>query len=147
MVHHPATIRGLHAQRDNDAREDKPSQPDKFASHRGVDLGGNHSDENASTPASFGQRVAKWFDDRKITENATLDAQMGKLREEFTELDQGIEDNNLIEIKDAIGDCAVVLAGLAHMTGMTFEECCEHAWHEIKDRTGHLNEDGVFVKD
>jgi len=95
----------------------------------------------------FGRRVAKWFDDRKITQNATLDAQMGKLREEFGELDQGIEDNDLEEIKDGIGDCAVVLAGMAHMCGMTFEECCEHAWNEIKDRTGHLNEEGVFVKD
>ena len=145
MVHHPATIRGLHAQRDNEAREDKPAQPSKFTSHSGVDLGGNHSETGACS--TFGARVAKWFDDRKITENATLDAQIGKLQEEFEELDRAIEDNNLIEMKDGIGDCAVVLAGLAHMSGMTFEECCEHAWNEIKDRTGHLNEDGVFVKD
>lgn len=145
MVHHPATIRGLHAQKD-------------LESLAKVDLGGNmvtaqeqdrineKFKEDGGIPF-FGARVARWFDDRKITENATLDAQIGKLQEEFEELDRAIEDNNLIEMKDGIGDCAVVLAGMAHMMGMTFEECCEHAWNEIKDRTGHLNEHGIFVKD
>ena len=101
----------------------------------------------------FGQRVAKWFDDRKIRENGSLLTQYSKLREEVEELRVSIIVENdgdpikIIDFKDAIGDCAVVLAGMAYMAGMTFEECCEHAWNEIKDRTGHLNEDGVFVKD
>ena len=151
MIHHPDTIRGLHAQRDNEAREDKPAQPDKFASHKGVDLGGNHSEMGACS--TFGARVAKWFDDRKITENGSLLTQYSKLREEVEELRVSIIVENdgdpikIIDFKDAIGDCAVVLAGMAHMAGMTFEECCEHAWNEIKDRTGHLNKGGVFVKD
>ena len=108
--------------------------------------------------STFGSRVAKWFDDRKITQNGSIKGQLKKLTEERTELDtalsmlfrveQDAESKPCrVDVKDAIGDMAVVLAGLAHMNDMTFEECCEYAWNEIKDRTGHLNEDGVFVKD
>jgi hypothetical protein len=39
------------------------------------------------------------------------------------------------------------LGVIALEAGFTFEECLEQAYNEIKDRTGHLNEDGVFVKD
>lgn len=106
--------------------------------------------------STFGSRVAKWFDDRKITQNATLEAQLTKLSEEFSELEISIEDLNNphcdqedveIEFRDAIGDMAVVLAGLAHMKGYTFEQCCEQAWNEIKNRTGHLSKNGIFIKD
>lgn len=99
---------------------------------------------------TFGCRVAKWFDDRKITQHSSPTAQLKKLDEEFTELKDSIKSNEEIvdeEFKDAIGDMAVVLAGMAHMRGMTFEQCCEHAWGQIKNRTGHLNEEGIFVKD
>ena len=47
---------------------------------------------------------------------------------------------------DGIGDCAVVLIILAAQNGLTFEECLDHAWDEIKGRTGKL-EDGLFKKD
>jgi NTP pyrophosphatase (non-canonical NTP hydrolase) len=30
---------------------------------------------------------------------------------------------------------------------LTFEECCQAAWDEIKDRTGHMVAGGAFVKD
>ena len=88
MVHHPDTIRGLHAQRDKEAREDKPAQPGKFASHAGVDLEGNHSGKGACS--TFGARVAKWFDDRKITQNGSIKGQLKKLTEERTELDTAL---------------------------------------------------------
>ena len=32
------------------------------------------------------------------------------------------------------------------MYGWTLEECLEHAWNEIKDRTEKM-ENGLFVKD
>lgn len=31
--------------------------------------------------------------------------------------------------------------------GFTINECWNHAYNEIKDRTGYLNEDGCFIKD
>lgn len=39
------------------------------------------------------------------------------------------------------------LDALARAAGLTFEECCQAAWDEIKDRTGHMVAGGAFVKD
>lgn len=39
------------------------------------------------------------------------------------------------------------LRALAPLAGLTFEECCEAAWGEIKDRTGRMVAGGAFVKD
>ena len=36
---------------------------------------------------------------------------------------------------------------LAKLNGLTFEECCEAAWNEIKDRKGFLSPNGAFVKE
>jgi NTP pyrophosphatase (non-canonical NTP hydrolase) len=110
---------------------------------------------------SFGDRVATWFEDRKITDNSNSVQQVGKLLEEVGELVAALGSfHNLMlvntreqelaveeQVKDAIGDCAVVLAGIASMEGMTFEQCCEHAWEQIKDRKGYLNTKGIFVKE
>lgn len=39
------------------------------------------------------------------------------------------------------------LALLAQLKGLDYMDCCAHAWSEIKDRRGYLNELGVFVKE
>lgn len=39
------------------------------------------------------------------------------------------------------------LCTLAANNGLYFLDCCDHAWNEIKDRKGFLNENGVFVKE
>lgn len=39
------------------------------------------------------------------------------------------------------------LADIAAAHGLTLKECAEHAYNEIKDRKGFLNEHGVFVKE
>lgn len=39
------------------------------------------------------------------------------------------------------------LMALAVFAGMTFDECCQAAWDEIKDRTGRMVAGGAFVKD
>ena len=40
----------------------------------------------------------------------------------------------------------VVLINIAERNGLTLEQCLEHAYNDIKDRTGRMV-DGVFVKD
>jgi len=35
---------------------------------------------------------------------------------------------------------------IADLSGLIYMDCCEHAWEQIKDRKGYLNEHGVFVK-
>ena len=39
------------------------------------------------------------------------------------------------------------LQDLAERAGFTFEECCTHAWNEIKDRKGRMVPGGAFVKE
>lgn len=73
-------------------------------------------------------------------------AQMLKLMEEVGELAKAVAYHDEQGLKDGIGDCAVVLIILAAQNGLTFEECLDHAWNEIKHRTGKL-EDGLFKKD
>ncbi len=51
------------------------------------------------------------------------------------------------EFADGIGDTFVVLVQLCAIAGIELEECIDNAYQEIKDRKGHLNADGVFVKE
>ena len=73
-------------------------------------------------------------------------AQVLKLMEEVGELAKAVAYHDAQGLMDGIGDCAVVLIILAAQKGLTFEECLDHAWDEIKGRTGKL-EDGLFKKD
>ena len=77
---------------------------------------------------------------------ATKETQFDKLLEEVWELQEGIEANDREEIKDAIGDCTVVLILLANLCNMSFEQCLESAYDVISKRTGKMI-DGQFVKD
>ena len=70
-----------------------------------------------------------------------------KTKEEVQELEDGILASNHEEIADAIGDVVVTLVLVAACAGLDFAECCAGAWEEIKDRKGHLNEQGIFVKE
>ena len=71
---------------------------------------------------------------------------MVKLIEEIGELAHGIAKGRLTEIEDGIGDAVVVLTILAAQSGMLIEECIDHAWGEIKDRKGRM-ENGIFIKE
>ena len=73
-------------------------------------------------------------------------AQVLKLMEEVGELAKAVAYHDAQGLMDGIGDCAVVLIILAAQNGLTFGECLDHAWDEIKGRTVKL-EDGLFKKD
>lgn len=55
----------------------------------------------------------KWFVDRDLEHGGWLDKQALKLSEEFGELCAGYLKQNEKLTKDSIGDCAVVIVGLA----------------------------------
>lgn len=95
---------------------------------------------------SWEHRIVTWAAERKIFSGSKPDQQFAKLQEEVEELLSGIQTDNLEEIKDAIGDCSVVLCIVAYMNGLTYSECLEAAWESIKDRKGKMIE-GVFVKE
>ena len=59
------------------------------------------------------QNVKQWFIDRDLENGGRLDKQSLKLSEEFGELCAGYLKKNEKLTKDSIGDCAVVIVGLA----------------------------------
>ena len=65
--------------------------------------------------------------------------------EEAGELAQALLKRNDAEIYDAIGDMVVVLTNLAHMEGVTIEDCIDDAYNEIANRKGKMI-NGTFVK-
>jgi NTP pyrophosphatase (non-canonical NTP hydrolase) len=91
-------------------------------------------------------KIRQWAHDRNLVRGATPASQFEKLLEETTELYSGLRKDNVEEIKDAIGDCAVVLTIMAAQLDMSFEDCVDHAYNQIKDRKGKMV-DGVFIKE
>lgn len=49
--------------------------------------------------------------------------------------------------KDDIEIALFCLYDLADVYDITVDECMSDAWHEIKDRKGYMNSDGVFIKE
>jgi NTP pyrophosphatase (non-canonical NTP hydrolase) len=91
--------------------------------------------------------VIRWSEARKIIPNSTSLAQLKKAYEEMDELRQAIESRDKGEIIDGLGDILVCLINVAALENLDLTKCLFHAYNEIKDRTGTMNEDGIFVKD
>lgn len=90
------------------------------------------------------KEVLQWARDRKILENSSPETQMLKLVSEVGELADNLAKEE--DVADSVGDCLVVLTIIANMKGLSLEQCLEVAYNDIKDRTGYLTKDGVFVK-
>lgn len=90
--------------------------------------------------------IRQWATARNLDNPDRRAQQMLKLTEEVGELAGGIAKQKEEVVKDSIGDCVVVLTILAMQSGLTIEDCIEHAYNEIANRTGRTI-DGVFVKD
>lgn len=109
-------------------------------------------------------KVIRWAEARKIIPNSTPMAQAIKTVEEAGELLQaatalhvlgqvGIAKDHPVYVdwfakyKDANGDVQVTLINGAALADVTMVGCLDGSYDEIKDRTGHMNESGVFIKD
>ena len=88
-----------------------------------------------------------WHRDRGITANGTVQMQFIKFVEESGELAAAIAKKKPDELKDAIGDCLVLLNIIAELSDTSLKECWNHAYQEIKDRKGFLLSNGNFIKD
>ena len=91
------------------------------------------------------QLISLWAMNRGIVNNSTPLAQFAKLVSEIGELGDNIAKER--DVTDDIGDCLVVLNTLAIMNDTTLEECLKVAYDDIKDRKGHMNSHGVFIKE
>ena len=89
--------------------------------------------------------IGLWSMTRGIINNSTPLAQFAKLVSEIGELGDNIEKQR--DVTDDIGDCLVVLNTIAIMHDTTLEDCLNVAYNDIKDRKGHMNSEGIFIKE
>ena len=90
------------------------------------------------------ENIKQWHYDRNLIEGSTDLDQFGKLIEEVDELEASLVMNK--SPVDDIGDIAVVLINIAERNGLSFKQCLDHAYTDIKDRKGKMV-GGVFVKE
>lgn len=91
--------------------------------------------------------VVRWAEARKIIPNSTPLAQSIKAVEEINELVDALRDGNKIDAIDAVGDTVVCLINVCALLDVNLVDCLEAAYHQIKDRRGYMNEEGIFVKE
>lgn len=89
-------------------------------------------------------QIVSWHHARNLIEGSTDFAQFQKLMHEMVELMDSLRDGK--SPIDDIGDIAVVLINIAERNGLSFEDCLNHAYNDIKDRKGRMV-NGLFVKE
>ena len=89
--------------------------------------------------------IRHWALERGLYQKGDVKTQYVKLQEEAGEVARAIIKNDPVELKDGIGDMVVVLTNLAHLSGLTIEECIESAYDVISKRKGAMV-NGSFVK-
>ena len=92
------------------------------------------------------QEIVAWADDRRIFEQSTASLQFSKTLEEVNELYDGIQEGDVDEIADAIGDVMVTLIIQAQMWGLSATDCLTGVYKEISQRKGMMV-NGKFVKE
>lgn len=90
--------------------------------------------------------IRKWAEEKGILDRGDVKTQSLKLMEEVGELAKATIHSDPEEVKDAIGDCVVVLTSLAHLHGFSIEECINSAYKVIANRKGKM-ENGTFIKE
>lgn len=92
-------------------------------------------------------KVIQWAEKRKIIQNSTPLAQSIKAVEEINELVDALRDDNRELAIDAVGDTVVCLINVCALLDVNLTDCLAAAYEQIKDRKGHMNEEGIFVKE
>ena len=90
--------------------------------------------------------IRDWARSRGLYDKGNSHTPYVKLQEEAGELAKALLKNDKPEVIDAIGDMVVVLTNLAHLQGVTIEDCIDSAYKVISKRTGKMI-NGTFVKD
>jgi uncharacterized protein YabN with tetrapyrrole methylase and pyrophosphatase domain len=95
--------------------------------------------------------VCRWAKKKGIFDESDAITQMGKMREEVSELDVEVIFEEAIglnreAIKSELGDVLVTCIIQARFHGLNAQTCLESALNKITKRTGKMI-DGQFVKD
>lgn len=100
-----------------------------------------------SSYAAVEMAVVQWGEARKIIQHGKPMGQAIKTLEECTELLDAINKGDIEAAKDAIGDVWVTLVMIAAIVDVDLvKDCFYPAYEQIKNRTGFLTPEGVFVK-
>jgi NTP pyrophosphatase (non-canonical NTP hydrolase) len=99
-----------------------------------------------SNLTDLNELILKWGKEKGILPNPEPMCQLEKTEEEVAELRKAIEEHDIDEVKDALGDIYVTLTMQAEAWGFTMEECVQAAYDVIKNRTGKMV-NGKFIKD
>ena len=89
--------------------------------------------------------IRSWAHERGLYDKGDVKTQYIKLQEEAGEVARAIIKNDIVELKDGIGDMVVVLTNLAHLAGLEIEDCIQSAYDVISKRKGSMI-NGSFVK-
>lgn len=90
--------------------------------------------------------VKNWADDKNLLTAGNEHNQIKKVVEEVQEIEQALQEGNIEDIKNEIGDGFVTLIILAHQVGLTPTDCLLSAYNKISKRKGKTI-NGIFVKD
>jgi NTP pyrophosphatase (non-canonical NTP hydrolase) len=90
--------------------------------------------------------VVRWGEARGIVQNSDSKTQLLKAFSEMGELADAISKRDRDGIIDGIGDVIVCLTMVAAIEDVDVKQCFKSALLEIKDRTGYLNENGIWIK-
>jgi NTP pyrophosphatase (non-canonical NTP hydrolase) len=99
--------------------------------------------KNMTTNNQF-ESVRQWGAIRGI-DGATFQRQYQRVLQEVVEIHDAMNNEDMAEVSDAIGDTIVTLINLAKTVGMNAEDCLQGAFETIELRKG-LNKNGDFVR-
>jgi len=91
-------------------------------------------------------KILNWAGKRGILDSSNPLKQLEKTQEELDETKKALEDGDIDETADGIGDMLVTIIILSELAGVDCVECLRLAYDEIKDRKGKM-ENGLFVKE
>lgn len=99
-----------------------------------------------NTFENLSSMLKSWADDKNLLTEGNHHNQMKKVIEEIEEIQEAIQEDNLDNIKNEIGDGFVTLIILCHQLNLNPTECLLAAYNKISKRTGKTV-NGIFVKD
>ena len=97
--------------------------------------------------AKVEMQVIQWAEARRILPNSTSQTQLLKTMSELGELADAIIKRDKPGIIDGLGDVLVTLIIVAAREDLDLVTCLKSAYDKIKDRTGTMMPNGVFIKD
>ena len=97
--------------------------------------------------ADVEMKVIQWAEARRIIPNATSSTQIIKAFSELGECGDELIQGNKEAMKMELGDAMVSLVIFAALEDVDLVSCLNMAYQKIKDRTGTMMPNGVFIKD